>query len=43
MSKHIDSLTGLPNNKGLEKVLQERIDRDEPVALAMIDSTISSN
>lgn len=37
MSKHTDSLTGLPNNKALEKHLQERIDRDEPIALAMID------
>lgn len=37
MSKHMDVLTGLPNNKSLEKHLQERIDRDEPVALAMID------
>lgn len=34
---HIDSLTGLANHKALEKHLQERIERDEPVALAMID------
>ncbi|GAA3401017.1 diguanylate cyclase domain-containing protein [Paenibacillus hodogayensis] len=37
MSKHTDALTGLPNHKALEKALQERIERDEPVALALID------
>lgn len=37
MSKHADAMTGLPNHKALEKYVQERIERDEPVALAMID------
>lgn len=37
MSKYTDALTGLQTNKALEKHLKERIDRDEAVALAMID------
>lgn len=35
--KHVDTLTGLPNHKALEKHLQDRIDRDETIALAMLD------
>jgi diguanylate cyclase (GGDEF)-like protein len=37
MSKHIDSLTGLPSRKALENFLDSSIDKDEPVALALLD------
>lgn len=37
MTQHTDSLTELPTHKALEKHLREKIERDEPVALAMID------
>jgi len=37
MTKYLDSLTGLPNHKAMEKHVQEKIGQDEQVALAMID------
>jgi diguanylate cyclase (GGDEF)-like protein len=37
MKKHVDNLTGLPNLKALEQMLEEQIKQDQQVALALID------
>lgn len=37
MSKHIDSLTGLPPRKSLETFVSEHIVQDHPISLALLD------
>ncbi|WP_164821644.1 diguanylate cyclase domain-containing protein [Paenibacillus koleovorans] len=37
MSKHVDVMTGLQNRKALELFLTERVEREEPVSLALLD------